>query len=117
LNTVFRRLLDVAGGQGGDCLKFGGDALLLLFTGPAHERRGAAAARGMLLALQTLRRHGEGAGLSKTYARPNWQDGVKKITGSKMRSFPYISMEGVNGTSQSAPWAADSYPTWQRVAP
>jgi subtilase family serine protease len=45
----------------------------------------------------------EGAGLSKTYARPNWQDGVKKITGSKMRSFPDISMEGVFGTSQSAP--------------
>jgi len=45
----------------------------------------------------------EGAGLSKTYARPSWQDGVKKITGSKMRSFPDISMEGVSGTSQSAP--------------
>jgi class 3 adenylate cyclase len=65
LNTVFRELLDVAGDLGGDCLKFGGDALLLLFTGPSHERRGAAAARGMLSALQSLRRHGDGAGLSK----------------------------------------------------
>jgi class 3 adenylate cyclase/tetratricopeptide (TPR) repeat protein len=65
LNTVFRELLDVAGGLGGDCLKFGGDALLLLFTGPSHERRGAAAARGMLLALQSLRRQGGSAGLSK----------------------------------------------------
>ncbi|GAA1994240.1 hypothetical protein GCM10009754_87010 [Amycolatopsis minnesotensis] len=46
---------------------------------------------------------GEGAGLSKAYARPSWQDGVKKATGSKMRSFPDISMEGVHGTSQSAP--------------
>ncbi|GAA3571795.1 hypothetical protein GCM10022222_64950 [Amycolatopsis ultiminotia] len=45
----------------------------------------------------------EGAGLSKAYARPSWQNGVKKITGSQMRSFPDISMEGVNGTSQSAP--------------
>ncbi|HEX2383966.1 MAG TPA: adenylate/guanylate cyclase domain-containing protein [Acidimicrobiales bacterium] len=65
LNTVFRELLDVAGQLGGDCLKFGGDALLLLFTGPSHERRGAAAARSMLSALQTLRRQGRGAGLSK----------------------------------------------------
>ncbi|MFI5610603.1 S8 family serine peptidase [Amycolatopsis sp. NPDC051903] len=46
---------------------------------------------------------GEGAGLSKAYARPSWQNGVKKITGSAMRSFPDISMEGVHGTSQSAP--------------
>jgi subtilase family serine protease len=46
---------------------------------------------------------GSGAGLSKTYARPAWQSGVKKITGSTMRSFPDISMEGVHGTSQSAP--------------
>ncbi|MFF0149108.1 subtilase family protein [Amycolatopsis sulphurea] len=45
----------------------------------------------------------EGAGLSKAYARPSWQNGVKEITGSKMRSFPDISMEGVQGTSQSAP--------------
>ena len=65
LNTVFRELLHVAGQLGGDCLKFGGDALLLLFTGPFHERRGAAAARAMLTALQSLRRQGGGAGMSK----------------------------------------------------
>jgi class 3 adenylate cyclase/tetratricopeptide (TPR) repeat protein len=65
LNDVFRELLDVAGDLGGDCLKFGGDALLLLFTGPFHERRGAGAARGMLAALQSLRRRGGSAGLSK----------------------------------------------------
>jgi class 3 adenylate cyclase/tetratricopeptide (TPR) repeat protein len=65
LNTVFRELLDVAGGFGGDCLKFGGDALLLLFTGDAHARRGAAAAHAMLAALRSLRRHGSGAGLNK----------------------------------------------------
>ncbi|WP_238604301.1 MULTISPECIES: S8 family serine peptidase [unclassified Amycolatopsis] len=45
----------------------------------------------------------EGAGLSKAYARPSWQNRVKKITGSTMRSYPDISMEGVQGTSQSAP--------------
>jgi subtilase family serine protease len=46
---------------------------------------------------------GSSAGLSKMYARPSWQSDVKKITGSTMRSFPDISMEGVRGTSQSAP--------------
>jgi subtilase family serine protease len=44
-----------------------------------------------------------GAGLSKTYPRPSWQNSVKKITGNDMRSYPDISMEGVHGTSQSAP--------------
>ena len=63
MNTVFRELLDVAARFGGDCLKFGGDALLLLFTGPSHERRGAAAAHGMLSALKSLRRQGGSAGL------------------------------------------------------
>jgi class 3 adenylate cyclase/tetratricopeptide (TPR) repeat protein len=65
LNTVFCELLDVAGRYGGDCLKFGGDALLLLFTGPSHERRGAAAAHAMLSALKSLRRQGGSAGLGK----------------------------------------------------
>ena len=65
LNTVFRELLDIAGGFGGDCLKFGGDALLLLFTGDAHARRGAAAAHAMLAGLRSLRRHASGAGLAK----------------------------------------------------
>ncbi|MEY2421155.1 MAG: hypothetical protein QOI95_1222 [Acidimicrobiaceae bacterium] len=65
LNVVFRELLDVAGAFGGDCLKFGGDALLLLFTGDAHARRGGAAAHGMLAALRSLRRSQSGVGLSK----------------------------------------------------
>lgn len=46
---------------------------------------------------------GSGAGLSKVYDRPSWQNGVKKATGSTMRSFPDISMEGIHGTSQSSP--------------
>ena len=41
-----------AGRYGGDLLKFGGDALLLLFTGPEHELRAAAAAVGMQRALR-----------------------------------------------------------------
>jgi subtilase family serine protease len=44
-----------------------------------------------------------GGGLSHAYERPSWQDSVKNITKSKMRSLPDITMEGVRGTSQSAP--------------
>jgi subtilase family serine protease len=44
-----------------------------------------------------------GGGLSHVYKRPSWQDGVKNITKSNMRSIPDITMEGVRGTSQSTP--------------
>ncbi|KAA2264037.1 S8 family serine peptidase [Solihabitans fulvus] len=44
-----------------------------------------------------------GGGLSKAYARPSWQNGVAKITGSSMRSLPDLTMEGISGTSESAP--------------
>ena len=36
LNHVFGRMLGIAYGKGGSLLKFGGDALLLLFTGDDH---------------------------------------------------------------------------------
>jgi subtilase family serine protease len=44
-----------------------------------------------------------GAGLSKTYARPSWQNRVADITGSTRRSLPDITMEGIDGTSQASP--------------
>jgi class 3 adenylate cyclase/tetratricopeptide (TPR) repeat protein len=47
INTCFEQLLDVAYGHGGTLIKFGGDALLLLFTGPDHAARAAYAAIGM----------------------------------------------------------------------
>lgn len=47
LNGVFHPLLDVAANLGGDCLKFGGDALFLLFTGPGHAERACRAAMQM----------------------------------------------------------------------
>lgn len=64
LNVVFSALLDVAEHLGGDCLKFGGDALLLLFQGADHQRRAAAAAAGMQQALRLLRRSGGSTGLA-----------------------------------------------------
>ncbi len=56
LNTVFTALIDVAQAHGGDCLKFGGDALLLHFEGAAHETRAAAAAWDVQGAMREFRR-------------------------------------------------------------
>ncbi len=39
LNRVFGGMLEVASARGGDLLKFGGDALLLLFRGDGHAER------------------------------------------------------------------------------
>jgi subtilase family serine protease len=44
-----------------------------------------------------------GGGVSKAYARPSWQSKVAGITQSRNRSFPDITMEGIGGTSESAP--------------
>src|SRR5207253_8037091 len=44
MNTTFAALLDVAYAEGGGLLKFGGDALLLLYEGDDHARRAARAA-------------------------------------------------------------------------
>ena len=55
LNTTFTALLTVATNLGGDLLKFGGDALLLLFRESGHQVRGARAAAEMQ---RTIRRVG-----------------------------------------------------------
>ena len=47
LNTVFQGLIDEVFRRGGDVLEFGGDAMVVLFTGEGHERRAAAAAADM----------------------------------------------------------------------
>jgi class 3 adenylate cyclase/tetratricopeptide (TPR) repeat protein len=47
IGTCFEALLEIAYQAGGGLLKFGGDALLLLFTGPGHAERAAGAALGM----------------------------------------------------------------------
>jgi class 3 adenylate cyclase/tetratricopeptide (TPR) repeat protein len=56
LNGVVAPLVATAGALGGDTLKFGGDALLLLFSGDDHEQRACAAAFDMQAAMQPLRR-------------------------------------------------------------
>ena len=54
LGAVFARLLAVAYGNGGDLIKFGGDALLLLFTGDDHPARGARSAVAMRRTLREI---------------------------------------------------------------
>lgn len=44
INRYFHRMLDIAAGYGGGATKFGGDALLLLFTGGGHADRAIATA-------------------------------------------------------------------------
>jgi len=63
MNATFARLLDVAYGEGGTLLKFGGDALLLFFSGDGHAARGTKAAVGMRRALANLGAPRTSAGL------------------------------------------------------
>ena len=44
MNATFTRLVDVAYEEGGGVVKFGGDALLLFFTGDGHAPRATRAA-------------------------------------------------------------------------
>ena len=54
ISTCFTRLLGVAYGNGGGLIKFGGDALLLLFTGPDHAAKASRAAVGMRRELREI---------------------------------------------------------------
>jgi predicted ATPase/class 3 adenylate cyclase len=54
IGSCFDTLLEVAYRADGSLLKFGGDALLLLFSGEGHTERGCRAAVGMRQALRDL---------------------------------------------------------------
>ena len=54
IGSCFARLLGVAYSNGGGLIKFGGDALLLLFTGSGHPTRAARAAIGMRRELRDI---------------------------------------------------------------
>src|SRR4051812_2112989 len=54
ITTCFSDLLTVAYDEGGGLIKFGGDALLILFDGEDHAVRAARAAHGMRKRLQTV---------------------------------------------------------------
>ena len=56
IGGCFSSLLALAYANGGSLLKFGGDALLLLFDGPGHVERGVRSAAGMRRALRDVGR-------------------------------------------------------------
>ena len=56
LDTCFTQLLSLAYEDGGGVLKWGGDAVLLLFTGPDHTARAARAAHRMRARLREIGR-------------------------------------------------------------
>jgi class 3 adenylate cyclase/tetratricopeptide (TPR) repeat protein len=62
INATFTHLLGVAYENGGGVVKFGGDALLLLFSGDEHAPRAARAAFGMRRALREIGRPQTSAG-------------------------------------------------------
>ncbi|HVE91072.1 MAG TPA: adenylate/guanylate cyclase domain-containing protein, partial [Actinomycetota bacterium] len=62
ISTTFEQLLEVAYGVGGGLLKFGGDSLLLFFSGESHAARGCFAAAGMRRTLRTAGRITTSAG-------------------------------------------------------
>ena len=62
MNATFAALLGVAYAQGGGLLKFGGDALLLLYEGEEHAARAARAAFEMRRTLRAIGRPRTSAG-------------------------------------------------------
>ena len=62
LNHVFARMLDVAYDRGGSLLKFGGDALLLMFRGVDHPVQACSAAVEMQRVLREAREYKTSAG-------------------------------------------------------
>ncbi len=62
LNYVFAKMLGVAYDRGGSLLKFGGDALLLVFTGSDHPIQACSAAVEMQAVLREARSHETSAG-------------------------------------------------------
>ncbi|MBT8217825.1 MAG: AAA family ATPase, partial [Acidimicrobiia bacterium] len=62
LNHVFGNMLSVAYDRGGSLLKFGGDALLLMFTGSHHATQAASAAVEMQGVLREARSYETSAG-------------------------------------------------------
>ena len=54
INSYFGSMLSTAKGHGGDIITFGGDAMLLLYTGPRHAQRACASALAMLDATERL---------------------------------------------------------------
>src|SRR5215207_9520956 len=75
LDNVFSQLLMDAEDEGADLLKWGGDALLLLFDGPDHGRRAARAGLRMHRALAQIGRAKTSIGRVKLRASAGVESG------------------------------------------
>ena len=75
LDTVFSELLTDAEDEGADLLKWGGDAMLLLFDGPDHACRAARAALRMHRALARIGRATTSIGRVKLHASAGVESG------------------------------------------
>ena len=75
LNVVFISLLDEAYDYGAGLLKWGGDALLLLFDGPHHEERACRAAWEMQQTLDRVGRLKVGSGTIDVAYVGRYRDG------------------------------------------
>jgi class 3 adenylate cyclase/tetratricopeptide (TPR) repeat protein len=76
MNATFSALLDVAYGEGGGLLKFGGDALLLLYEGNDHAPRAARAAFEMRRTLRAIGRPRTSAGAVQLKMHAGLHSGV-----------------------------------------
>jgi class 3 adenylate cyclase/tetratricopeptide (TPR) repeat protein len=76
MNATFSALLEVAYGEGGGLLKFGGDALLLLYEGEGHAPRAARAAFEMRRTLRAIGRPRTSAGAVQLKMHAGLHSGV-----------------------------------------
>ena len=89
MNATFAALLEVAYAQGGGLLKFGGDALLLLYEGAEHAARAARAAFEMRSTLRGIGRPRTSAGTVQLRMHAGLHSGVFQffLVGSSHREL------------------------------
>ena len=110
LNQTFTRLLAVAYEDDGSLLKFGGDALLLVFTGDEHTIRAVHAAAGMRRKLRELQPLSSSAGQVRLRMSVGVHTGLidEFLVGSRHRELfllgeglsTTVEMEGAAGAGQ-----------------
>ncbi|MGH2841783.1 MAG: adenylate/guanylate cyclase domain-containing protein, partial [Solirubrobacteraceae bacterium] len=107
LNGVVAPLVEAAAALGGDTLKFGGDALLVLFTRSGHAERACAAAWDMQRAMVPCRRMHTSAGLVSLRASAGVASGSVQafLVGDRFRELVFAGpvTSAVMGLEHDAP--------------
>jgi class 3 adenylate cyclase len=104
LNFVFGRMLELAYLQGGSLLKFGGDALLLMFAGHDHPTRAASAAVEMRAALRAAASYETSVGKLRLKMSVGIHSGSIHLfrTGMSQAAGPHSSL--LNGSAMCSPF-------------